>query len=184
MKLSTYLYFDGCCAEAFEFYRTVFGGEFSTRLTFAEGPLEVPDAESGRIMHISLPVGEDELQGSDTVSTSGKPAKPSNNFAITLRPTTRDEADTIFAGLMEGGVRNSCPKGMFLQRFAVTAELQRRWKFLPEGGGKFLPEGNVPATLRCHGKFLPDGKFLPEGNVPATLRRNSCPKGVKFLPEG
>ena len=82
MKLNTYLYFDGQCAEAFDFYKAVFGGEFAVMQTFGDGPPEmaVPDAEKSRIMHVSLPVGGDVLMGSDTVSTMGEPAKPANGF--------------------------------------------------------------------------------------------------------
>ncbi len=105
MTLSTYLYFDGDCADAFDFYRSVFGGEFMLRKTFADGPPEmnVPDAEKGRIMHVSLPVGESVLMGSDTVSTHGEPAKPGNSFAISYSPKTKDDADKAFAALKAGG---------------------------------------------------------------------------------
>ena len=58
MSLSTYLTFDGNCREAFEFYRSVFGGEYQTLSTFGEEPqdMKVPDAERDKIMHVSLPV--------------------------------------------------------------------------------------------------------------------------------
>ena len=59
MKLETYLTFDKNCREAFEFYRSVFGGEFMTLQTFADGPpgLDVPDHERDLILHVSLPIG-------------------------------------------------------------------------------------------------------------------------------
>ncbi len=60
MTLNTYLFFDGTCAEAFDHYRRVFGGDFSARMTYADGPpgeVKVLESERGRIMHVSLPVG-------------------------------------------------------------------------------------------------------------------------------
>ena len=57
MSFNVYLTFDGNCREAFEFYRSVFGGEFSVIMTFGDGPpdMGVPEAEKDRIMHVSLP---------------------------------------------------------------------------------------------------------------------------------
>ncbi len=105
MKLNTYLYFDGQCAEAFDFYKSVFGGEFAIIQTFGDGPpgMGVPDAEKSRIMHVSLPVGDDVLMGSDTMSTYGEPAKPGNSFAVSVAPDTKEEADRIFPLLADGG---------------------------------------------------------------------------------
>ncbi len=105
MTLSTYLYFDGQCEEAFEFYKSVFGGEFAVMQTFGDAPpdMGVPDAERARIMHVSLPVGESVLMGSDTVSSFGEPAKPGANFAISFSPKTKAEADDLFPRLAKGG---------------------------------------------------------------------------------
>ena len=59
MTLNTYLNFGGNCREAFEFYRSVFGGEFSFAETFGNGPpdMGVSEADKDLIMHMSLPVG-------------------------------------------------------------------------------------------------------------------------------
>ena len=67
MTLSIYLHFNGNCREAFEFYRSVFGGEFDVLQTFGDGPADmgVPDDEANNIMHVSLPVGTSVLMGSD-----------------------------------------------------------------------------------------------------------------------
>ncbi len=105
MKLNTYLYFDGQCAEAFDFYKSVFGGEYAVMQTFGDGPPEmgVSDAEKSRIMHVSLPIGGDVLMGSDTVSSHGEPAKPASSFAISVAPDSKEQADRIFPLLAEGG---------------------------------------------------------------------------------
>ena len=105
MSLNTYLFFDDNCAEAFEFYRSVFGGEFSYHTTFADAPAEmgVPDGEKDRIMHVSLPVGDSVLMGSDNCSAFGPPKPVGGNFSISYTPATREEADRAFAALLDGG---------------------------------------------------------------------------------
>ena len=77
MALNTYLHFDGNCREAFEFYRSVFGGDFEILQTFADGPpgMGVSDDESNNVMHVSLPVGESVLMGSDMPAAFGPSAK-------------------------------------------------------------------------------------------------------------
>lgn len=66
-RSTRYLTFDGDCREAFEFHRSVFGGEFQTISTFADAPYDVPaaDEEKDRILHVSLPVGSSVQMGSD-----------------------------------------------------------------------------------------------------------------------
>ena len=69
MALNTYLTFEDNCREAFEFYRSVFGGEFTYISTFREGPeemkeMEIPEDHLDRIMHVSLPIGNSVLMGS------------------------------------------------------------------------------------------------------------------------
>ena len=70
MTLNTYLHFNGNCREAFEFYRAVFGGEFTFMETMEGGPADmgVPESEKHLIMHVSLPIGDSVLRGSDVPS--------------------------------------------------------------------------------------------------------------------
>ena len=106
MMLNTYLMFDGNCREVFEFYRTVFGGEFSILSTYADGPpeMKVPDAEKGLVMHVSLPVGSSVLMGSDSSSIApGPPPKAGNNFSISIAPQSKEECDALLAKLSAGG---------------------------------------------------------------------------------
>ena len=109
MTLNTYLHFNGNCREAFEFYRSVFGGEFAFIDTFANGPedFEVPEEELDSIMHVSLPIGSSVLMGSDTPSSFG-PANMGNNFSISCLTQSREETDELFAGISEGGTV-TCP---------------------------------------------------------------------------
>ena len=105
MSLNTYLTFDGNCGEAFEFYRSVFGGEFSTFQTFAEGPPDsgVAEEEKGRVMHVSLPIGSSVLMGSDRASGFGPPLTVGNNFSIAIEGRNREHCDEVFAKLSAGG---------------------------------------------------------------------------------
>ena len=84
MSLNTYLTFGSNCREVFEFYRSVFGGEFATVSTFREGPpdMGIPEEELDRIMHVTLPIGSSALMGSDSSSAFGPPPVAGNNFYI------------------------------------------------------------------------------------------------------
>ena len=115
MSINVYLTFDGDCREVFEFYRSVFGGEFSAFMTFGDGPSDmgVPDAEKGRIMHVSLPIGSSVLMGSDSCSAFGPPPVPGTNFEIALIGESREHCDDVFARLSEGGTVRMPMQEMF-----------------------------------------------------------------------
>jgi PhnB protein len=100
MTLHTYLFFDGKCAEAFDFYRDVFGGDFTARMKYGEGPEDMPvkPEDRDRIMHVSLPIGGSVLMGSDS-REDGSPS----GFAISYSAGSREEADAKFAALSAGG---------------------------------------------------------------------------------
>ena len=102
--MNTYLTFDGNCREAFEFYRSVFGGEFTDFQTFGDGPPDMPvsEEEKGRVMHVSLPIGGSVLMGSDS-SSFGPPLAAGNNFSLSIEVTSREQCDELFAKLSAGG---------------------------------------------------------------------------------
>ena len=97
MTLSTYLLFNGNCREVFEFYKSVFGGEFSIFMTFADGPAEMqfPDEERDNVMHVSFPIGSSVLMGSDIPSAHGSQFSAGNNFSITHASKSREETDAL-----------------------------------------------------------------------------------------
>ncbi len=105
--LSIYLNFAGTCREAFEFYRSVFGGEFSNIQTFREMPpsddAPLSDEWMDKVMHVSLPIGEGVLMGSDAPPGFGPPLTLGTNYSINYTPSSREEADRVFAALSEGG---------------------------------------------------------------------------------
>ncbi|NNE39310.1 MAG: VOC family protein [Marinicaulis sp.] len=105
MTLSIYLTFNGNCADAFNFYKTVFGGDFEMISTFGDGPPEmgVADSDKDKIMHVSYRIGDSVLMGSDTAESFGGPSKQGNNFSISHTPSSKADADDKFAKLSDGG---------------------------------------------------------------------------------
>lgn len=108
-SLNVYLNFDGNCEEAFQFYRSVFGGEFTYVGRFKdmppqEGQPPMPAEMMDKIMHISLPVSkETALMGSDTGGEWASSFVKGNNFSVSINADSKDEADKIFNGLAKGG---------------------------------------------------------------------------------
>ena len=107
-KLDTYLTFDGNCMEAFEFYQSIFGGEFSFVGHFGDMPPTAgytpSEEEKKRIMHISLPMGDGStLMGSDTSTAHGESLVVGTNMTLSYYTKEHTEADRIFAALSEGG---------------------------------------------------------------------------------
>ena len=105
MKVNTYLTFQDNCREAFEFYRACFGGEFAALRTFSDSPVDigVDEKYGDLIMHVSLPIGSSVLMGSDFVPNFGPPLVIGNNFSLSLQVEKREDADTIFEKLSDGG---------------------------------------------------------------------------------
>jgi len=104
--VSPYLNFSGNTEEAFNFYKSVFGGEFLSVMRFKDNPEcgEMTDADKERIMHISLPIGDGAvLMGTDSLESLGQKLTLGNNFYICLSPDTKEEADKLFNGLSAGG---------------------------------------------------------------------------------
>ena len=106
MKVHAYLNFAGNAAEAFDFYKSVFGGELSSAVRFGDMPMEgvtVPESDAGKMMHIALPLGEDSiLMASDVIESSGQQLVQGNSVYVSLHPDSREEADRIFDALSEG----------------------------------------------------------------------------------
>jgi len=107
--INPYLTFNGNCEAAFNFYKSVFGGEFPFMGRFKEmPPIEnlppVTAAESERISHVSLPISKETiLMGSDCFEAYGKGFKTGNNFSVSINTESKEEADRLFTGLSAGG---------------------------------------------------------------------------------
>ena len=107
--VNIYLLYEGKCRTAFEFYKSVFGGEFESISTFGEMPpmegrAPLSEAAAKQIMHVSLRLNKDTvLMGSDNGGETGPPVNAGNNFAIYLNAGSEAEVDRIFQGLSTGG---------------------------------------------------------------------------------
>jgi PhnB protein len=103
-SLNPYLSFGNNCMEAFEFYKSTFGGEFGMVMKFKDVPPGVPYGpdDADLLMHISLPIGTSALMGSDTPASMGGVVVGNNN-AISVDADSRDHADHLFNGLSAGG---------------------------------------------------------------------------------
>ena len=103
--LNSYLNFDGNCREAFDHYRSVFGGDFEIVQTFRDGPpgMGVPEEEMDNIMHVSFPIGDSVLMGSDVPAAFGGPPVTGSSVQISVSPESKEDADKVFAGLSDGG---------------------------------------------------------------------------------
>lgn len=107
-SFQTYLTFDGNCEEAFNFYKSVFGGEFTHVGRYQDMPKDenfpIPQSDNDRIMHISLPISEGTiLYGCDTGGAWASNFTKGNNFSISIDADSREEADQLFASLSEAG---------------------------------------------------------------------------------
>lgn len=101
--VNPYLNFPGNTLEAFEFYRSVFGGEFPMVLRFRDFPgnMGAPDADGDRIAHIALPLGPSMLMGTDVLDAGS--FVQGNHSYIVLSPDDAAEARRLFDALSPGG---------------------------------------------------------------------------------
>jgi PhnB protein len=108
-SINPYLTFNGNCEDAFNFYKSVFGGEFPYIGRFKdmppmEGQPPMSEEAGNMIMHVSLPIGHDTvLMGSDSSNEWGHATHVGNNFNISVNAKSREEADRLYKGLAEGG---------------------------------------------------------------------------------
>lgn len=132
--VNTYLNFNGNTEQAFEFYKSVFGGEFTALSRFKENPeggcggMKISTSDGEKIMHIALPIGGGSvLMATDNVESMGRKLNVGNNFYISLDAASEREARRLFDGLSADG-RVEMPLepafwgalwGCFVDRFGV-----------------------------------------------------------------
>lgn len=108
-QVNPYLSFLGNTEEVFNFYKSVFGGEFSAMMRYdvmsgQEGCEDMPEEHKQKIMHIELPLSDGHsLMGNDAVGEYANDAVFGNNFSIAVSPDRKEDAEKIFNGLAEGG---------------------------------------------------------------------------------
>lgn len=107
ISINPYLNFPGTSEEAFNFYKSVFGGEFITLQRFKDvpGTENMAAGDQEKIMHIALPLGKAGiiLMASDALESMGQKVNAGNNFYINLNVESKEEADQIFIKLSAGG---------------------------------------------------------------------------------
>lgn len=105
ISINPYLNFMGNTAEAMNFYKSVFGGEFTSFQQFKNSPghEKMPKNEQEMVMHSSLPLGKNVLMATDTLESMGQSITMGNNFYMCINTESEEETDRFFKQLSEGG---------------------------------------------------------------------------------
>ncbi|HSU04515.1 MAG TPA: VOC family protein [Acetobacteraceae bacterium] len=125
MHLQTYLFFDGRCEEAVEFYRDVLGAEVTMLMRFKDCPEPhqpgtIPAGAENKIMHSSLRIGDTEVMASDG-RCLGQPSF--KGFALSITASDEAEAERLFKALSDGGqVQMPLAKTFFSPLFGMVAD--------------------------------------------------------------
>jgi PhnB protein len=118
-----YLFFEGRCEEAIEFYRSELGAEVTMLMRFKDSPEPstcAPGGSENKVMHANLRIGDTTLMASDG-RCGGKPSF--QGFALSLNAANEAEAERLFASLSDGGeVQMPLTKTFFSPRFGMVAD--------------------------------------------------------------
>lgn len=138
-RTSTYLNFPRNTEEAFNFYKSVFGGEFTRGglarmgdIPVQEGQSPMAEADKNLVMHVELPIlGGHMLMGTDAPQSMGFAVVQGNNMYINLEPGTREEAKRLFGLLSEGGKVGMELQDMFWGAYfgSCTDKFGIQWMF-------------------------------------------------------
>ena len=125
MQVQPYLFFDGRCEEALEFYRKALGAEVATLMRFTDNPEPpqpgmCPPGSENKVMHASFRIGDTTVMASDGRCT-GQPSF--KGFSLALAASNDAEAEKLFAALADGGqVQMPLTKTFFSSRFGMVAD--------------------------------------------------------------
>ena len=137
--ITAYLTFNGNTEEAFNFYKSALGGEFTNLQRFGDTPHgeQMSDNDKKKIMHVALeaPHGV-KLMGNDYMDFMGQPFNAGNNFSLSLHPDSEELADQLFNNLSAGGtVTMPLEKvfwgayfGMFVDKFGIQWIVNHQYK--------------------------------------------------------
>ena len=123
MQVQPYLFFDGRCEEAVEFYRRTLGAEVQMLMRNKESPdpQMCDPTNPEKVLHMSLRIGDTVLMGSDGMTNGGKPSF--EGFSLSLTVANDAEAQRCFAALAEGGeVREPLAKTFFASSFGMLTD--------------------------------------------------------------
>ena len=125
MQVQPYLFFDGRCEEALEFYRRALGAEVTMLMRFKDSPEPpepgmVPPGAGDKVMHASFRIGDTEVMASDG-QCAGRPSF--QGFALSVTARDGAEAERRFAALADGGqVQMPLAKTFFSASFGMVAD--------------------------------------------------------------
>jgi PhnB protein len=125
MRVEPYLFFDGRCEEAIEFYRKVLGAEVTMLMRYKESPEPpppgtVPPGSENKVLHSNLRIGETMMMASDG-HCQGKPSF--QGFSLSVTAPDEAEAERMFTALADGGqVQMPLAKTFFSPRFGMVAD--------------------------------------------------------------
>jgi len=125
MQVQPYLFFDGHCEEAIEFYRKTLGAEVTVLMRFKDSPEppqpgRVPPGSENKIMHSSFRIGDTTVMASDG-QCAGRASF--QGFSLSLTASNEAEAERLFAALGDGGqVQMPLTKTFFSPRFGMVAD--------------------------------------------------------------
>jgi PhnB protein len=153
--INPYLTFRGNCEEAFTFYKSVFGGDFTYVGRFADMPAQegftIPEENRNRIMHISLPISKETiLMGSDDMDSR---TIFGDNVSLSITTSSREDADRLYLKLSAGG-KSTMPMnqtfwgdyyGMCTDRFGVNwmISFNEKWMSQVSGTEQFTEKSGV-----------------------------------------
>ena len=136
-SVSIYLNFQGNTKEAFEFYKAVFGTEYSSPIMYNRDVppspgMEFSEEDKGKVMHVALPIlGGTQIMGTDMLESMGHKIKIGNNTTLNLEPDSEEEIHRLYDALSQGATDSMPLQEMFwgslwgvcLDKFGI------RWMF-------------------------------------------------------
>ena len=130
--VNAYLNFLGNTEEAFNFYKSVLGGEFLTVQRFKDTPHgdQMPAGDREKIMHIALPIGPNTvLMATDCLESMGQTLTLGSNISLAIAPDSEEDATRIFNGLSAGGKVTMPLEKMFWGAYfgALTDKFGIQW---------------------------------------------------------
>ena len=132
MQINPYLFYNGNCAEAFDFYAKVLGGTIEAKMTYADAPADMPmpPEDRAKVMHASMRIHGQVLMASDAPAQRFHTPQ---GFAVSLQYADPAEGERIFTALADGG-----SVGM---PFGVT--------FWSKGFGMCVDRFGIPWMVNC-----------------------------------
>lgn len=141
--INPHINFNGNAEEAFNFYKSVFGGAFTKVIRFkdlASAEFPVAEKEATKIMHIALPIGNSILMANDVPEVLGRTNENENRSKIVISAASKEEADHVFNGLSAGGQiempLSDSPWGTYFGMFRDKYGIEWMVEFDPNAKGQ------------------------------------------------